>query len=453
MRLHEPPEGGERRDPLTRGAPEEQEYFRLRAEWLRLKNHLFDTNTELPTLAAVQDDVRRRMEERGTLGLFYLDLGGGGLEMLHGWHAYDDILKAFASSLGQLREEGFLDPRDIVAILSVRSDKFLLILGRPGGLPFDKGSLDEHATRLHSRVSELLERHSLLGRMPITFHDGHALVSPDSMLRAERSAHRALDEAMYMSLRHRTTDEDRRALGLDAIIQGKLVTTLFQPIMDLRTMAVLGHEVFARGPSGGPFEDAESLFALAERTGRLAQLERLCRNQALCSAPKHLGKGSKLFLNTSAVALQDPEVAGEGFIRQVEAQGLMHGDVVLEITERVAGAGRQAYHQVLRTLKRQGFGIAIDDMGAGYSSLQSVVELEPDYTKFDISLVRNIDRSLIKRSLLETLVELSEKIGADVIAEGIEVESEFTTLRELGVRLGQGRYLAPPRAVPGGETP
>ena len=66
----------------------------------------------------------------------------------------------------------------------------------------------------------------------------------------------------------------------------------------------------------------------------------------------------------------------------------------------------------LRELKREGFGIAIDDMGAGYSSLQSLVELEPDYLKFDISLVRHIDRNLIKRSLLETLVELSEKIGA-----------------------------------------
>jgi EAL domain-containing protein (putative c-di-GMP-specific phosphodiesterase class I) len=62
--------------------------------------------------------------------------------------------------------------------------------------------------------------------------------------------------------------------------------------------------------------------------------------------------------------------------------------------------------------------------------------------------VRNIDRSLIKRSLLETLVELSQKIGAQVIAEGIEAESEFTTLRDMGVPLGQGRYLAAPTPVP-----
>jgi len=132
----------------------------------------------------------------------------------------------------------------------------------------------------------------------------------------------------------------------------------------------------------------------------------------------------------------------------VAGHGLEYNEVVLEVTERVAIAERQAYQAVLRNLKREGFGIAIDDMGAGYSSLQAMVEIEPDYLKFDISLVRNIDRSLIKRSLLETLVELSGKVGAEVIAEGIEAESEARTLRDMGVRLGQGRYLAPPVPVP-----
>ena len=87
-------------------------------------------------------------------------------------------------------------------------------------------------------------------------------------------------------------------------------------------------------------------------------------------------------------------------------------------------------------------------MGAGYSSLQALVDVEPDYLKFDISLVRQIDRNVIKRSLLETLVDLSAKIGARVIAEGIEIEPELNTLREMGVPLGQGRYLAPPVMLP-----
>ena len=170
----------------------------------------------------------------------------------------------------------------------------------------------------------------------------------------------------------------------------------------------------------------------------------------MSSARRHLAPGGKLFLNTSAEALLDPDLVAETFARQVGGLGFEPRDVVLEITERVAVEERAACGVVLRNLKKHGFGVAIDDMGAGYSSLHSVVEMEPDFTKFDVSLVRHIDRSLIKRSLLETLVELSEKIGARVIAEGIEAESELATLRDLGVGLGQGRYLAPPLPVPGG---
>jgi EAL domain-containing protein (putative c-di-GMP-specific phosphodiesterase class I) len=150
--------------------------------------------------------------------------------------------------------------------------------------------------------------------------------------------------------------------------------------------------------------------------------------------------------------LRDPELCGGGLRRAAAGAGLLPAELVLEVTERVAVEQRRSYRDALQELKADGFGIAIDDMGAGYSSLQALVEIEPDYMKFDVSLVRDIDRSLIKRSLLETLVDLSERIGAEVIAEGIEAESEFATLRELGVKLGQGRYLAPPRLVPDADA-
>jgi EAL domain-containing protein (putative c-di-GMP-specific phosphodiesterase class I) len=433
----------------------EFEYFRLRAEWLQFKNRVFDATTDLPTLSAVLDDVRRLMEERGSLGIIFFDLGAAGpSEPLHGWEAYDDLLRAFAQTLLSLRGDGRLGPRDLIAVMGVRSDKFLVFLRGRDATPPDAASIEGRASRLQQDIMDTLPRFlPAFVKGPVGFAQGHALMFRDPMLRAERSIHRALDEAMFMSLRHRTREEDWRAQGLDAIIGGGDVVTLYQPILDLRSFEVVGHEVFTRGPSGGPFEDAESLFALAERTGRLLDLERLCRVRALGSAHAHLKPGSKLFLNTSAPALADPEVKGPDFVRLVEESGLGCSDVVLEITERAATESRRAYQDALKDLKREGFRIAIDDMGAGYSSLQSLVEVEPDYLKFDISLVRQIDRSLIKRSLLETLVGLSGRIGAQVVAEGIEEEPELTTLRDMGVPLGQGRYLAPPTVVPPGARP
>ena len=432
---------------------ENPDYFRLRAEWLRLKNQVFDANVELPTLATVLDDVRRLMEQRASIGLLYMDLAGDVQgEALHGWIAYDELLRGFSRALSGLRHDGLVQPKDVVAVLSVRGDKFLVFLGGAGPGPLDQESLGAVASRIHDRIVETLPRYvSAVALAPVAFHDGHALLQRDPMLRAERAIHRALDRAMLMSLRRRSRDEDRRALGLDALIRGSRVETLYQPIMDLRDLTVIGHEVFSRGPVGSPFEDAEALFLLAERTGRLIEFERLCRARALATARRHLGPGSKLFLNTSARAILDPEIADGALARQVEVHGLASADVVLEITERVAVEERAACGAVLRDLKGRGFGLAIDDMGAGYSSLHSVVEMEPDFLKFDVSLVRDIDRSLIKRSLLETLVELSVRIGAKVIAEGIEAESELTTLRDMGVGFGQGRYLAHPLHVPAEE--
>ena len=429
-------------------SPPEGDYERLRAEWERFRGSVLDGSTDLPTLSAVLDDVRRLMEERGTIGVIYLDVGGEGFdEPRRGAEAYDEVVSRFAAALRALRGEGLIGARDIVATLGVRSDKFALFVRGHESLPIEISSLDSRARRIRERLDQALAEPEG-GDEPILLHEGHALMYRDPMLRAERAIHRALDEAMFMSLRARTREEDRRMLALDEVIAGDQIITLYQPIVDLRTREVLGHEVFSRGPAGGPFEEAERLFALAERTGRLVDLERICRRRALASATRHLKPGAKLFLNTSAGALQDEEVAGAEFVRQVEAHGLRNEDVVLEVTERLAPEERQPNQQVLRDLKSRGFGIAIDDMGAGYSSLQALVEVEPDYLKFDISLVRNIDRNLLKRSRLETLVDLAEKIGAQVIAEGIEAEAELVALLDLGVVLGQGRFFNAPELVP-----
>jgi EAL domain-containing protein (putative c-di-GMP-specific phosphodiesterase class I) len=97
--------------------------------------------------------------------------------------------------------------------------------------------------------------------------------------------------------------------------------------------------------------------------------------------------------------------------------GLRPHDIVVEITERVAIVRHDEFQTALRTFKDRGYRVAVDDMGAGYASLQSLAAIEPDFLKFDVSLVRDIDRSSIKRSLLESLRPGRED-RARVIAEG-----------------------------------
>ena len=109
----------------------------------------------------------------------------------------------------------------------------------------------------------------------------------------------------------------------------------------------------------------------------------------------------------------------------------------LEITERAASRDFEAFERDLAPLRRQGFLVAIDDVGTGYSSLQTISEVQPDFLKIDISLIRRIHRSLIKQELVHSLIQIASKIGARVIAEGIESEEEFRALRQCGVPYGQ----------------
>jgi len=392
-----------------------QDYFLLRAEWLRFRNHLHDSGTELPTLAAVLDEARRLLEERAVLGLIYLDLSGNShLETLYGWQAYDEVLSNVALTLNGLRGE-LLGPRDIVSVMSVRSDKFALFIEGEPARTLDEPALTATASRLRESLAATVPQRTARFQ-PSGIYAGHCLLSRDPKLRTERSIHRALDAAVRESLRERAREEDASARGLERIVEAEDLVLLYQPIVDLNDRSVLGHEVFTRGPAGGPLENPERLFSVAERAGQLVVLERLCRRRALASLGQHLPHGAKLFLNTSATSLQDPELTGAAFERELETAGLRAGDVVFEFAERLAVESRPAQLDLLKELKRRGLGIAIDNMGAGYSSLQALVEVVPDFLKFDTALVRNIDRSQIKQSLLETLVELAEKIGARIIA-------------------------------------
>ncbi len=145
-----------------------------------------------------------------------------------------------------------------------------------------------------------------------------------------------------------------------------------------------------------------------------------------------------LFLNASARAVEDPEWANGAVDALLAQSGLSPRDAVVEITERLAVTHIDTFGGVLRSFKARGYRVAVDDMGAGYASLQSLASIEPDFLKFDVSLVRDIDKSSIKRGLLESLRSLADKIRARVIAEGIEREEERQTLLGLVVELGQG---------------
>ncbi|OCL28155.1 hypothetical protein U472_02490 [Orenia metallireducens] len=224
---------------------------------------------------------------------------------------------------------------------------------------------------------------------------------------------------------------------LNKIIEGKDIQTLFQPIISLRDGEVLGYEALSRGPEGSPLESAPSLFTTALEYGRIEDLERICRDKSLDNF-KNFDLNCKLFINV------DPTMIYDFYNGNIKDIDVVQGNIVIELTEKTHIRDFNKFGEALQRCKAKGYKVAIDDAGAGYSGLQSIVSISYNYIKLDLSLVRNVHEDMVKYSLLESMINFARKIGAKVIAEGIECKEELKTLIELGVDYGQGYLIARP---------
>ena len=421
-------------------------YRELRTDWLKLRGYLFDSNTRLPSLPVVLDEVRRRLEEEEEIGLIYLVLAGGRrLEEGCGWQLYDQMIRDLASAVQDYRTAHF-DTRDVVAQVGVRSAELALFVGLDGngGL----AALERSRKALTSVGEEALGIPETSFLPTPRIHSAAIRLVTDPKVRVERSIYQTLESARVLCRRDSERRQSRRLSELRRMLGEGDILTRFQPIVRLQSGDIHGFEALSAAPTSDYFSNPEILFTFAEQSDVLVELERLCRQQATRRAVplmRHDGvaAGGKLFVNCSAQSFADPELPGD-LARSALAAGLDPSDLVVEVTERVAITEWQLFRRALSDLRRAGLRIAIDDMGSGYSSLHAVAEIQPDYLKFDFSLIHNIHRSSIKRDLLETLIVMADKFGARSIAEGIELEEELETVREMGVHFGQGYFLAAP---------
>jgi diguanylate cyclase (GGDEF)-like protein len=214
---------------------------------------------------------------------------------------------------------------------------------------------------------------------------------------------------------------------------------LYQPIVSLRTGHTLGWESFIRGPKGSYFHDPESIFCFAEDAGLLQDVEMLSWRLAMRDAGE-LGPEQKLFLNVHPRSFENFAFMDEA-IHLVERAGLSPQKVVIEITERHDITDLAKFRKILKACRDAGFLIAIDDVGSGFSCLQAIAEIRPDFIKLSNSLVQGIHQDRARYILLETFANFAEKIGCSIIAEGIEGEADLKSLIQIGIQLGQGYFF------------
>ncbi|MDH0082648.1 GGDEF domain-containing protein [Stutzerimonas stutzeri] len=225
------------------------------------------------------------------------------------------------------------------------------------------------------------------------------------------------------------------------------ITTLFQPIVSLSERRILGYEALSRGPSNSPLHSPINLLTTARHAGRLNELEMTCRETA-CRRYSQGALRGKLFLNASPETLLDATHKPGRTLELLQAYGISADEVVIELTEQAPADDLELLDKALHHYRSMGFSIALDDLGAGYSSLRLWSELRPDYVKIDRYFIDGIHLDPVKREFVESILKIARASRAQVIAEGIELQEELVVLASMGIDLVQGYLLGRPMELP-----
>jgi diguanylate cyclase (GGDEF)-like protein len=243
----------------------------------------------------------------------------------------------------------------------------------------------------------------------------------------------------------RTKEKTMTPLG--AIIQQRRLSALFQPIIDLKSGEFLGFEGLIRGPADSPLHSPINLFGAAEQQGLQLELEMLSRQIVLETFAK-LNLPGNLFLNVSPQTMTHPSFKIGQTLTFLHQLGIEPERVIIEITENQPTFDFVGMRDALLHYRSMGFKIAIDDLGEGFSSLRLWSELRPEFIKVDMHFVQGVDKDPIKLQFLKSIQHIAESCGTHVIAEGVETEAELRVVKNIGIALGQGYFIARPSPTP-----
>lgn len=215
----------------------------------------------------------------------------------------------------------------------------------------------------------------------------------------------------------------------------------FQPIFDLGSGAVFAQEALVRGVNG---EGATTILSQVDDSNRYA-FDQQCRVKAIemAAAQRGVDEGKGLSINFMPHAVYEPRACIRLTLDAARRTGFPLNQIIFEFTEAEHLDADHVLH-ILETYRDVGFKTAIDDFGAGYAGLSLLARFQPDIVKIDMDLIRDIDTSRVKQSILKNMLAMLADLGIVPICEGVETLAELATVQDLGVRLVQGYVLARP---------
>jgi EAL domain-containing protein (putative c-di-GMP-specific phosphodiesterase class I)/DNA-binding response OmpR family regulator len=402
----------------------------------RLRELFFDPTTEVPTLGVVVDDLRRIIENGDMLSVFCIEveplfrMGERNI-----WDAFDDLRRQFVRGLR-------------VMVAPILGNDVVIGTSHSGANDFYCFTRDHQAGNVAqlARDLERIARASLKSlpveaslKEEVVVFAGGAQTQAQPLF-APRILYTAIREAKDNAERRETRYYHAMRERLLRTVHDHLISTVFQPVVNLESRKIVGYEALSRGPAGTELENPEVMFELARDFDLVWDLEALCIENVVPWLPEICERGY-LFFNLESHFIQQLQQRGTDVFEPFFAY---NEHIVIEVTERSAIRDYRTFRRTLHDLKKIGFQIAIDDCGSGYATLEAVAELQPDYLKVGHSLFHGVERDPIRRRLVELVARCADTIGARTIAEAIETEEQLRVCRELGISEGQGYLLARP---------
>ncbi len=279
-----------------------------------------------------------------------------------------------------------------------------------------------------------------------------ACLVPDRVLEEGQYLHLASGESLSFAHLGRTKPLSslvkrlKNAWVLEMVRENRF-TTHYQPIFLTRNLDVIhAHECLMRGvePTGATIPPGKVLDA-ADEEGLVFHLDRLCRINAIKGFAAQ-GVAGKTFINFNPVSIYNPVTCLQSTVVAANSVGLTPDRIVFELIERNHVADEAHLLRIVDFYRAAGYGIALDDVGAGYSGLNLLTSLEPDYIKLDMHLIRNVDTDPVRQGVVGNMLEMARKLGILSIVEGVETEGEYEFVLREGADFVQGYLFAKPSA-------